>query len=275
MVSTSVKRKKCIILNIENNKVVKKYNNIEDFNREINYIPILHKIKKISPHIAIPNEYKSNCIFYDYLGEPLQTKLPLLNVYDTICVLYQVFYTIKCMVDNGFKHRDLHLSNILILYKPNQYIYDICLYSNYFTTIIDFDQSCLSNDKSYIQKDTSYIHKDISCIHKEIRGKGKQSHLFYTNTNDFGKHDIATFSVKFIQNSPHLTVRKLIIDILGDNFIKIISKLYVVNTEYNLIYRDIYGRDYRFLNYTYINDIYTIMDKLNYYIKNKLYEINK
>ena len=82
MVSTSVKRKKCIILNIENNKVIKKYNNIDDFNREINYIPTLDKIKKISPHIAIPNDYKSNCIIYDYLGEPLQTKLPSLNLYD-------------------------------------------------------------------------------------------------------------------------------------------------------------------------------------------------
>ena len=109
MVSTTVKRKKCIILNIENNKVIKKYNNIEDFNREINYIPILTKIKKNCPHIAIPNDYKSNYIIYDYLGEPLQEKLSSLNIYDTICVLYQVFYTIKCMVDNSFKHRDLHL----------------------------------------------------------------------------------------------------------------------------------------------------------------------
>jgi len=240
-------RKKCIIKNIDNKIVLKKYKFVSDYNNEINLIPILNNIYKESPHIAVPHKTSKNIIFYKYFGIPLSNVLKTLNLYDCTCILYQILYTIKIMNKYKFIHKDLHLNNILVKQSDFEYNYDIRLKSNYIVTIIDFNNSIINNRIEKI---------DI---------------LSKASLNAY-KYDIVTFSIRFIQNCTYILLRELILDFFDLRYIKYLRSIYIITDNKNLIYNDIFNKDYR-SNYLSIHNINDILDKVHIFF-NKYLNIN-
>jgi serine/threonine protein kinase len=246
MIKTRV-RKNCTILNINEEIIIKKYNNEKFYKNELYLLPIIQKIYTESPNIILPLNIQDNELIFSYLGKTLDSILPLLDIYTCLTILYQIIYTIKTMIKYKFRHRDLHLSNILA--KQTNFIYkygDFILKSEYIVTIIDFNQSCLYNDNNAII----------------IKGTGKQANLRYSINDDEGKHDMSTFLVKFIQKCKHIYIRELIYSFLGEKYIKLLKDIYTISDNKNLIYTDIYSRDYRFLDSSSIKNIDFILNEL-------------